>query len=174
MGSEMCIRDRSSTWDRRLTSSAALSMQRDVADRFVALMGTAANPPPATEQSAVTLPDEAWERLLRGRELASRRTLDSVNAGLNLLHQVNNEFPSNVDAHAALALAYIYAAEAGGIPSKTAVSKAASYAEDAIARDPNNTTAILAASLAALVRGDALGSVNLAQRAVDLLSLIHI
>ena len=157
----------SETWDRDLSISSALDIQRDISERVVDLMqGQAALPVDAAGTAA--LPDEAWQSLLKGRELIERRNADSINAGLGLLRETVALAPDLPQGHAALASAYLFAGDAMQLPPEQSLALARQHANQALELSPGSVEALVALSLVAMANGDPASSLEYAGRALDI------
>ncbi len=153
----------SSTWDRDLTLASALDIQRYVSEQVAALME---GRPRVPASPVATLPDPAWELLVRGRQLVERRTADSIDAGTNLLHEALEMVPEHPATHAALATAYLLAADAMLRPFPEAIATAGRHAARALELDPDSVDALVASAFLAIADRDLEKGLELADAAI--------
>ncbi len=153
----------SQAWDRNLSYSDALDIQRDVSQLVADMMQ---NDAAVIGNTKEPLPDDVWEALLKGRELVEQRSPTSVNAGLALLQQTLERAPHHPDIHAALGLAYILAAETQEMPMQEALKSARAHVNRALENQPDSAESLVAASLLAMADRDAEASLRFADRAV--------
>ena len=139
----------SSTWDRNFSQASALAIQKDVSDRVAGLM-KGQPPPPADAEAAAPLPEAAWELVVRGRTLVERRTADGIAAGINLLYEALEIAPQHATVHAALASAYLLAADSGLRAPGDAFTTARYHAGQALELDPKSVESLVASSFLAL------------------------
>ena len=157
----------SHTWDRSLTFADALDIQRDVSESVVSLMQGEREMPPADTRGQ-SVADDVWEKLLRGRELVDRRTVEGINEGLALLREAVAMAPDYAQAHAALASAYLYAAASMQRPLDESIAIASRHVTRALELDPDSVEALVAASFAELAEGDAESSLVFADHALEI------
>jgi TolB-like protein/DNA-binding winged helix-turn-helix (wHTH) protein/Flp pilus assembly protein TadD len=155
----------SSTWDRNLSQTSALDIQKDVSDRVAALMQGHPTPP-APLVPAARLPDAAWELLVRGRTLVERRNADGIDAGINLLHEALELAPDHPTTHAALASAYLLAVDAGQRTPNEVLETAEYHAGRALELDPDSVEALVASAFLSIARQDLEAGLAFVDRAI--------
>ena len=132
----------SETYDRQLDNIFAV--QDEIAVAIVDALKLKLELDATVSQSHTVENGEAYDLYLRGRELAREPSKAGLTRALQFFEQALAIDPDFAAAHGAIASAWIWLEDYGGIPSQDAFDRAEPAARKALALEPNRADALTA------------------------------
>ena len=157
------------TYDRELTAANIFAIQSEVAEAIAGALKTALTTDEKARVVAVPTQDlEAWEAYQLGRQLAERRTSESLTEAERFLRKAIELDPAFALAYAQLAEAYILQVDYSGAPREASFANAAQAAAKALELDANLPEAWMARGSIAWYRDESDSAERLLRRAIEL------
>ncbi|MCZ6561232.1 MAG: hypothetical protein O6931_10150 [Gammaproteobacteria bacterium] len=131
----------SKTFDR--PASDIFAIQDEIANAVVESFGVSGVSPPTVMESARTDP-EVYAKVLRAKNLWSKRTRKAIDEAIVMLNHAIDQDPAYAAAHAELATALVFSSIYGIANMETLRPKIREHVEIALQLDQNNATAYAA------------------------------